>query len=79
MKNSNIVPSSIGQGPPPYKPSIDQNPDPQSDTNQRLRQKIADLEAIIEKNSQEMHRMQQVLTSDFKKQLDALIELNVIR
>ena len=80
VKNSNIVPSSVGQGPPPpYKPSVDQNPDLQSDTNLMLRQKIADLEDTIEKNTKEMHRMQQELNSDFKKQLDALIELKVIR
>ena len=65
-----IRPFFVGQGPPPpYEPSVDQNPDPQSDTNQRLEQKIADLEAIIHKNSQEMHRMQQELASNFQKQL----------
>ena len=65
-----ISPSCVGQGPhPPYKPSVDQNPDPQSGTNQRLEQKIADLEAIIQKNSQEMLRMQQELSSNFQKQL----------
>ena len=65
-----ISPSCVGLGPPPpYKPSVDQNPDPQSDTNQRLEQKIADLEAIIQKNSQEMQHMQQELASNFQKQL----------
>ena len=51
-------------------PRVAQNPDPQSDTNQRLEQKIADLEAIIQKNGQETHRMQQELVSSFQKQLD---------
>ena len=51
-------PSFIGQGlPPPYKSSVDQNPDPQSDTNQRLEWKIADLEATMQKNSLDLHRM----------------------
>ena len=34
-----------------------------------IKQQIADLEAIIHKNSQEMHRMQQELASSFQKQL----------
>ena len=64
-------PSSVGQGPPPpYKPSVDQNPDPKSDSNlQRLEQKITDLEATLQKNSQEVHRMQRELASNFQKQL----------
>ena len=34
-----------------------------------IKQKIADLETIIQKNSQEIHRMQQELASNFQKQL----------
>ena len=49
---------------------MDQNPDSQSDTNQRLEKKVADLEAIIHKNSQEMHRMQQELASNQKHLID---------
>ena len=62
--------SPLGQGPPPpYKSSVDQNPDPKSDTNQRLEQKITDLEATLKKNAQEVHRMQQELASSVQKQL----------
>ena len=73
-----IGPSSVGQGPPPpYEPSVEQNPDPQSD--QRLEQKITDLEATLQKNAQEVHRMQQELASNFQKQLmDIQTKLNAI-
>ena len=71
-----IDPFSVGQGPPPsYEASVEQNPDLQSDTNLMLRQKIADLEATIQKNSQEMHRMQQEVAASFQKQLDALMDM----
>ena len=62
-----------GEGlPPSYQSSLPTNV-VQKDEDllnlSEIKQKIADLEAIIQKNSQEMLRMQNELASNFQKQL----------
>ena len=64
-----------GEGlPPSYQSSLGPK-DGDSLNLSEMKQKIADLEAIIHKNSQEMHRMQQELASSLQKQLDGLRKL----
>ena len=63
-----------GEGhPPSYQSSVEQKDgDSVSLQLSEIKQKIADLEATMRKNSQEMHCMQQDLASSFQKQLGAL-------
>ena len=61
-----------GEGLPPSYPSSVAQENGDSVGMPEIKQKIADLEAIIEKNSQEMQRE---LASNFQKQFDALRRL----
>ena len=64
---------SIGEGlPPSYQSSLSTNVvqnDGDLVNSFEIKHKIADLEATIQKNSQEMQRMQNELASNFQKQL----------